>query len=86
MTFLQEEDVFPSLTDSEASVKLEDGSNLDNSAASTKEEANITNVVGEVKRDGKRKLSDNKDDKKVPLPVSSCVFRRHPFYIFVTLR
>ncbi|KAF7817725.1 splicing factor U2AF-associated protein 2 [Senna tora] len=63
MTFLQEEEVFPSLTGSDDSLKIEDDSKLSISVASTKEEVNMTNVV-EGKSDGKRKLSDKQDEKK----------------------
>ena len=68
MTFLQEEEVFPTLTDSNASLKLEESSTLDSSATSIKEEANNFNKVADEKKDGKRKLSDKQADKKVPLP------------------
>lgn len=66
MTFLEEEEVFPSLTGIDASVK-DDGSKLSSSVASSKEEVNITNIGAEGMKDGKRKLSDKQDDKKVPL-------------------
>lgn len=70
MTFLEEEEVFPTLTSSEASEKFEDSSTLSVSAASLKEEANTTNMVEDEKRDGKRKLSDKQTDKKV---ASLCI-------------
>ncbi|XP_061342617.1 splicing factor U2AF-associated protein 2 [Gastrolobium bilobum] len=69
MTFLQEEEVFPKVPDSEASEKFEDSSKLSVSTASSKEEENKeskenkennTNAIA----DGKRKLSDTEADKK----------------------
>ncbi|KAK4263447.1 hypothetical protein QN277_028850 [Acacia crassicarpa] len=63
MTFLEEEEVFPSLTGLDASVK-DDDSKLICSVASSKEEVNVTNIGAEGKKDGKRKLSDKQDDKK----------------------
>jgi HIV Tat-specific factor 1 len=64
MTFLKEEEVFPIVTDSDASKIVEDSSELSVSATSLKEEtkeANNTSVVA----DGKRKLSDKPEEKKV---------------------
>ncbi|WJX19144.1 hypothetical protein P8452_08864 [Trifolium repens] len=63
MTFLKEEEVFPIVTDSDASKIVEDSSELSVSATSLKEEtkeANNTSVVA----DGKRKLSDKPEEKK----------------------
>lgn len=69
MTFLQEEEVFPAVTDSDASEKFKDSATLSVSADSSKEEANNTNMVA----DGKRKLSDKQADKKVLLLFLSCL-------------
>ncbi|XP_054823905.1 splicing factor U2AF-associated protein 2-like [Prosopis cineraria] len=63
MTFLEEEEVFPSLTGSDASLK-DEGSKLSSSMASTKEEESVTDMGAEGKNDGKRKLSDKQDEKK----------------------
>ncbi|TKY52034.1 HIV Tat-specific factor 1-like [Spatholobus suberectus] len=62
MTFLQEEEVFPT-TNSDASEKFEDNSKLIVSTPSLKEEANEANNTNVV-ADGKRKLSDKQTDKK----------------------
>lgn len=64
MTFLQEEEVFPTVTDSDASEKVEDSSKLSVSVTSLKDEANEANNTNVV-ADGKRKLSDKEADKKV---------------------
>ncbi|KAL2325267.1 hypothetical protein Fmac_024325 [Flemingia macrophylla] len=66
MTFLQEEEVFPTIPDSDTSEKLEDSSTLSVSVPSLKEEANETNEAKNtnVVADGKRKLSDKQTDKK----------------------
>ncbi|CAJ1976332.1 unnamed protein product [Sphenostylis stenocarpa] len=63
MTFLQEEEVFPTITNSDASEKFEDGSKLVVSEPSLKEEANEANNTNVV-AGGKRKLSDQQTDKK----------------------
>ncbi|XP_027365394.1 splicing factor U2AF-associated protein 2 isoform X2 [Abrus precatorius] len=63
MTFLQEEEVFPTITDPEASEKFEDSSKLSVSADSLKEEANEANNTNVVV-DGKRKHPDKQTDKK----------------------
>lgn len=63
MTFLQEEEVFPTIPDSDASEKLEDSSKLFVSAPSLKEEVNEEKNT-DVVADGKRKLSDKQTDKK----------------------
>lgn len=73
MTFLKEEEVFPTVTDSDASKILEDSSKLSVPTILKEEahEANNANVVA----DGKRKLSDDQAEKKVPSLYS--------FYIFI---
>ncbi|XP_019427745.1 PREDICTED: splicing factor U2AF-associated protein 2-like isoform X1 [Lupinus angustifolius] len=60
MTFLHEEEVFPKVTDLEASEKFEDSSKLSVSAVPLKEEANNTNMAD----DKKRKLPDKPPEKK----------------------
>nr|XP_012569991.1 splicing factor U2AF-associated protein 2 isoform X3 [Cicer arietinum] len=65
MTFLKEEEVFPIVTDSDASKVVEDSSELSVTAASSKEETNEANNTSMV-ADGKRKLSDKQDEKKEP--------------------
>ncbi|KAK7269053.1 hypothetical protein RIF29_21768 [Crotalaria pallida] len=60
MTFLQEEEVFPTVTDLETSEKLEDSSKLSVSAVPLKEEADNTDTAA----DKKRKLSDKPAEKK----------------------
>ena len=82
MTFLQEEEVFPTVTGSDASEKLEDSSKLSASAECLKEEPNNTNVV----TDGKRKLSDKPAEKKVLLFFPCCLYKwlhPAPFFFFV---
>lgn len=74
MTFLQEEEVFPTITDTDASEKLEDSSKLSVSVPSLKEEANEANNTN-VLADGKRKLSDKETDKKVHLFFPSCLYQ-----------
>ncbi|KAG2402167.1 uncharacterized protein HKW66_Vig0233630 [Vigna angularis] len=66
MTFLQEEEVFPTITNSDASEKIEDSSELVVSDPSLKEEPNETNETNNasVVAGGKRKLSDQQTDKK----------------------
>ncbi|KAK7356793.1 hypothetical protein VNO80_16070 [Phaseolus coccineus] len=69
MTFLQEEEVFPTITNSDASEKFEDSSKLGVSDPSLKEEVNEENKANEandisVVAGGKRKLSDQQTDKK----------------------
>lgn len=66
MTFLQEEEVFPTITDSDASEKLEDSSILSVSEPSLKEEANEANEANNTSAvaGGKRKFSDKQTDKK----------------------
>ncbi|ESW15964.1 hypothetical protein PHAVU_007G117900 [Phaseolus vulgaris] len=69
MTFLQEEEVFPTITNSDASEKFEDSSKLGVSDPSLKEEVNNANKTNEandisVVAGGKRKLSDQQTDKK----------------------
>ncbi|RDY05479.1 HIV Tat-specific factor 1-like protein, partial [Mucuna pruriens] len=63
MTFLEEEEVFPTITDSDASEKFEDSSKLSVSVPTLKEEANEENNTNVV-ADRKRKLSDKQTDKK----------------------
>lgn len=77
MTFLQEEEVFPTITNSDASEKIEDSSELVISDPSLKEEANETNETNNasVVAGGKRKLSDQQTDKKVPLFFPSCLYQ-----------
>ncbi|CAL0299972.1 unnamed protein product [Lupinus luteus] len=60
MTFLHEEEVFPTVTDLEASEKFEDSSKLSVSAVPLKEEANNT----DMENDKKRKLPDKPAEKK----------------------
>ncbi|KAL1340059.1 hypothetical protein AAHE18_U090700 [Arachis hypogaea] len=60
MTFLEEEEVFPTVTGSDASEKLEDTSKLTAPSEPLNEDPNNTNVV----TDGKRKLSDKPAEKK----------------------
>lgn len=82
MTFLEEEEVFPSVTDLDASVK-DDDSKLSSSVASLKEEVNITNTEAEGKKDGKRKISDIQDDKKVPCPLFHLILLKGTLFILV---
>ena len=60
MTFSLEEEIFPTIQVAEASVK---------------EEVNGTDVVNEIKHDGKRKLPEKQAEKKVlllPFPAMLC--------------
>lgn len=88
MTFLKEEEVFPTVTDSAGSEKFEDSSKSSVSEAPLKEEvteANDTNVVAA----GKRKLSDSSDkqaEKKVSPLFQSCLynwFQPAPFFLYL---
>ena len=63
MTFLEEEEVFPTIPNSDASEKFEDSPKLSVSVPPLKEEENNTNVIS----GGKRMLSDQQTDKKVRL-------------------
>ncbi|PNY06988.1 hiv tat-specific factor 1-like protein [Trifolium pratense] len=63
MTFLKEEEVFPIVTDSDASKIVEDSSELSVPATSLKQEINEANNTS-VLADGKRKLSDKPEEKK----------------------
>ena len=54
MTFSLEEEIFPTIQVAEASVK---------------EEVNGTDVVNEIKHDGKRKLPEKQAEKKVLLLI-----------------
>lgn len=65
MTFLQEEEVFPTvnLSDIPSSEELNATFNL--SDQSTKEDVNDSSEVGEEKQNAKRKLSDKEANKKV---------------------
>lgn len=74
MTFLKEEEVFPIVTDSDASKVVEDSSELSVTAASSKEETNEANNTSMV-ADGKRKLSDKQDEKKVSPICSSYLYK-----------
>ncbi|KAH1037341.1 hypothetical protein GLYMA_20G218800v4 [Glycine max] len=60
MTFLEEEEVFPTIPNSDASEKFEDSPKLSVSVPPLKEEENNTNVIS----GGKRMLSDQQTDKK----------------------
>jgi len=89
MTFLQEEEVFPTITNSDASEKFEDSSKLGVSDPSLKEEVNNANKTNEandisVVAGGKRKLSDQQTDKKVPLFFPYCLYQS-PRCIFLSL-
>jgi len=86
MTFLKEEEVFPIVTDSDASKIVEDSSKSSVSATSVKEEtteANNTSVVA----DGKRKHSDKPEEKKVSAAICSSYLYKwlHPTYFFSSL-
>lgn len=90
MTFLEEEEVFPIITDSDASEKLEDSSKLSVPATSSKEEANEANEANNTNKveDGKRKLSDKQADKKVCSFFPSCLhqwFHCVLFFLFLLL-
>lgn len=76
MTFLQEEEVFPTITDSDASEKLEDSSKLSVSEPSLKEEANEANEANNTSAvaGGKRKFPDKQTDKKVNFFFPSCLY------------
>ena len=70
MTFLEEEEVFPTLIVSDAPAIEEVNATVNDvtvnaSATSGKEEDNVTSEVVEAKQNGKRKLSDKQADKKV---------------------
>lgn len=85
---MQEEEVFPTITNSDASEKLEESSELGVSDPSLKEETNETNETNNtsVVAGGKRKLSDQQTDKKVPLFFPSCLYQWFsPQCIFLSL-
>ncbi|XP_059438046.1 splicing factor U2AF-associated protein 2 [Corylus avellana] len=69
MTFLEEEEVFPTFIVSDAPAIEEVNATVNDvtvnaSATSGKEEDNVTSEVVEAKQNGKRKLSDKQTDKK----------------------
>ncbi|KAF1878514.1 hypothetical protein Lal_00047183 [Lupinus albus] len=66
MTFLHEEEVFPTVTDLEASEKFEDSSKLSVSAVPLKEEANNTDVADNKKRKLPDKPAEKKEANKPP--------------------
>jgi len=72
MTFLEEEEVFPTIPISDASEKFEDSPKLSVSVPPLKEETNEANNTNVVSGE-KRKLSDQQTDKKVPLFFPSCL-------------
>lgn len=79
MTFLEEEEVFPTFIVSDAPAIEEVNATVNDvtvnaSATSGKEEDNVTSEVVEAKQNGKRKLSDKQADKKVLPYMSSCCF------------
>lgn len=70
MTFLEEEEVFTTSIVSDAPVKEEVNATVNNVAVNAsdgigKKEVNATSEVEEANQNGKRKLSDTLDDKKV---------------------
>ncbi|KAB1203393.1 HIV Tat-specific factor 1 [Morella rubra] len=69
MTFLEEEEIFPTLEVSDAPMKEEvtgavSNATVNASDASGKEEVNATRELVDAKQNGKRKLSVKQDDKK----------------------
>ncbi|CAI8603221.1 unnamed protein product [Vicia faba] len=62
MTFLKEEEVFPTVPDSDAPKVVEDSSELNDSATSLKEETKEEST--DIVANGKRKLSDKPEEKK----------------------
>lgn len=69
MTFLKEEEVFPTVPDSDASKVVEESSELNVSATSLKEETKEEST--DMVANGKRKLSDKPEEKKVSIICSS---------------
>lgn len=69
MTFLKEEEVFPTVPDSDTSKIVEDSSELNVSATALKEESKEEST--DMVADRKRKLSDKPEEKKVSIIWSS---------------
>lgn len=65
MTFLQEEEIFPTVSFSDISPSEEVNATVNLSDASVKEDVNGNSEVGEGKQNAKRKISDNEAPKKV---------------------
>ncbi|XP_024926271.1 splicing factor U2AF-associated protein 2 isoform X2 [Ziziphus jujuba] len=64
MTFLQEEEIFPTVSFSDISPSEEVNATVNLSDASVKEDVNGNSEVGEGKQNAKRKISDNEAPKK----------------------
>lgn len=84
MTFLVEEEVFPTFSVTDALVKEEVNETVNASDASGEEEVNGTSELVGDKQNGKRKLTDKPDEKKVFLSkFSSCSLSKYDYFYFL---
>ena len=72
MTFLEEEELFPTITSSDVFATEEVDAIINESEPSTKEIVDGDSEVGKGKQKAKRKLTDMEDAKKVCPCLSTC--------------